>query len=259
MSRIDIQSILTPDGKHINPNLDFTLDTKDFWKDYWTSNPFGKINVDPDSKSDSLRTCHQLLYRRDLPDGTLFDLRFDFKPKYRWNDILLTNDTIVTPLNFRNYPLMQRMKDEPGFRGYIEDFMHRAYTIGGEIIFPVHGPNSINPVRGKAADDRFDLTLLCIQRYYEGSDDLPGKNGLNWLLDVIRSDSAFFDAFGSFRGYVDFFFLNDLVDENYDTMLWIDNPERPRDREEYDLFMRNQMEFLERRNRRIAEYELIRQ
>lgn len=249
-------TILTSDFRHIDVTLDFTMDTKDFWTDYWADNPFGKIKKDPDGMSDSLRVCHQRLYRRNLPDGTLFDLRFDFKPKYIWNGIKLSNDTIVTPLNFKNYPLMQTMKDEPGFRANIEDFMHRAYTIGGEIIFPVHGPNSINPVRGKVADDRFDLTLLCIQRYYEGSDDLPDKKGLNWLLDAIRFDSKFFDAFGSFRGYVDFFFLNGLVDGQYNTVLWIDNPERPRDREEYELFMRKQMAFLADRNRRISEYEL---
>ena len=94
---------------------------------------------------------------------------------------------------------------------------------------------------------------MCIQKYYEGFNDLPG--GMGTLLDVIKGDSFFFDAFGDFKGYVDFFFLNDLVDNNYDTVLWVDNTERPSE-DEYETFMKNQMEFFEKRKKRISEYVL---
>ena len=75
-------------------------------------------------------------------------------------------------------------------------------------------------------------------------------------MRLLNSSSQFFDAFGSFKGYVDFFFLNNLVDEDYNTKLWIENPGRPADRDEYELFMREQMTFLEGRNRLISEFKL---
>ena len=55
------------------------------------------------------------------------------------------------------------------YRGFVEDFLHKTYTIGGEIIFPKHA-RSINQARGvnPLICDRFDLTLECIRRYYAG-------------------------------------------------------------------------------------------
>ena len=229
------------------------MDTKGFWDDYWDNNEYGKIKKDPDEKSDSLRRSQMVLYRgRSLPDGSKMDLVFDFKPLLKWNGIKLSSDTIITMLNFKNYVVMDRLKDDEKFRPAVERFMHRIYTIAGEILFPKHS-GSINQIRGSAVSDRFDLTLLCIQRYYEGCDSLPG--GMGTLLDVIKGDSAFFDAFGDFKGYVDFFFLNDLVDSDYNTVLWVDNTEKPRE-DEYEMFMRNQMDFFEKRKKRISEYVL---
>lgn len=45
--------------------------------------------------------------------------------------------------------------------------------------------------------DRWDLTLECIRRYYNGEDS-P-------LYNVFLNDKAFFDLFVDFKGYVDFF------------------------------------------------------
>ena len=85
-------------------------------------------------------------------------------------------------------------------------FLHRSYTIGGEMIFPKH-TNSINQTRGTNPQicDRFDLTLECIRRYYRGEDS-P-------LFSVLSTDKNFFDLFIDFKGFVDFFMLQDLVSE----------------------------------------------
>ena len=51
--------------------------------------------------------------------------------------------------------------------------------------------------------DRFDLTLECIRRHYsEGESPLSG---------VLARYARFFDLFEDFRGYVEFFLLQDLV------------------------------------------------
>lgn len=85
-------------------------------------------------------------------------------------------------------------------------------TIGAYIIFPnnqLDKQQTINGARGcnSRIDDRFDLTLDCIRRYYLGL-QCP-------LTDVSLRYQNFFGLFGDFCGYVNFFLLQDLVTENY--------------------------------------------
>ena len=77
------------------------------------------------------------------------------------------------------------------------DSFWKAYTVGGAIIFPVHR-SSMNQRRGcnKTISDRWDLTLECIKRNYNGGDS-P-------LYKVICTKQSFFDLFVDFKGYVDF-------------------------------------------------------
>ena len=142
-------------------------------------------------------------------------------------------------------------KAVPDYRAYVENYLHRAYTIGGMIIFPQH-TGSINQARGinPRICDRWDLTLECIRRYYKGEDS-P-------LYKMLLRDRGFFELFIDFKGYVDFFFLQDCVSEDYDRVrFWIgdggfgENP-LPSSVPEYLLWMERQMEFLENRNARIA-------
>ena len=92
------------------------------------------------------------------------------------------------------------------WKPWIEKVLREMYTIGGTILFPKH-PNNINGQRGMNPFicDRWDLTLECIRRYYEGITD-KDHNPLGWVLET---DKPFFDMFVDFRGYYDFFFLQD--------------------------------------------------
>ena len=90
-------------------------------------------------------------------------------------------------------------------------FMHIGYTIGGMMVFPanrVNGRMTINGARGchPRIRDRFDLTVECIRRHY--LDEKP-----NPLGKTLALYNDFFELFGDFVGYVEFFLLQDLVDE----------------------------------------------
>ena len=136
------------------------------------------------------------------------------------------------------------------FENINETYLRKSYTIGGEIIFPKR-TWSINRLRGTNAKikDRFDLTLECIRRFY--------NNEQNPLYNVLKEDSNFFELFVDFKGYVDFFYLNDLVSEDYNSInfyLDFDNFERnprPQTVEEWFTLYNKQMEFLNARNARI--------
>ena len=136
--------------------------------------------------------------------------------------------------------------------GY-ENFLRQAYTIGGSIIFPKH-QSSKNQNRGtnQIISDRWDLTLECIRRYYNGEKS-P-------LYETILADKAFYDLFIDFKGYVDFFFLQDCVSEDYSKVfIWCGNAEftecaLPKTIDEYMGFINKEMEFLGKRNQRIQDY-----
>ena len=65
----------------------------------------------------------------------------------------------------------------------------------------INGPRGFHP----RIKDRFDLTLECIRRHYL---DEPSP-----LSDTLARYADFFGLFGDFAGYVDFFLLQDLVNE----------------------------------------------
>ena len=121
------------------------------------------------------------------------------------------------------------------------------------IIFPKH-INSMNQMRGTCSriSDRWDLTLECIRRYYIGE-----KSPLS---SVIESDKEFFDLFVDFKGYVDFFFLQDCVSEDYkEVEIWcgdasFDKSGLPETVDDYFEFIRNEHAFLDKRNERIKTY-----
>ena len=68
---------------------------------------------------------------------------------------------------------------------------------------------TINGARGvnHKIKDRFDLTLECIRRFYK-QEDSP-------LREVFERYAEFFYLFEDFRGYVDFFLYQDLVEKDY--------------------------------------------
>ena len=124
------------------------------------------------------------------------------------------------------------------------------------IIFPVH-VNSMNQRRGMniLIADRWDLTLECIRRHYAGEES-P-------LTKVIEQDRAFYDLFVDFKGYVDFFFLQDCVSEDYSSVnIWMGDTSfrksgLPETVEDYFKYLLKEHIFLDNRNRRIQEYCLM--
>ena len=140
-------------------------------------------------------------------------------------------------------------KTMPNYQSFIEDFIHITYTIGGSIIFPKE--NSINRAQGVNLfiKDRWDLTLECIRRYY--------KNDSSPLYETLVKNKEFFDLFIDFKGYVDFFYLQDCVSTDYQSVIfWIGdgdlskNP-MPKTVDEYLLWIEKQLDFVSKRNKRI--------
>ena len=130
-----------------------------------------------------------------------------------------------------------------------------GYTIGGLILWPAISIDrkwTINQARGclrSSIGDRMDLTLESIRRHYRAA----------WspLADVLARYGDFFAAFENFRGYVDFWLLQDMVTDDYSAVRFFapfDDfklPAIPQDLDTYREYRRRSIEFVAARNRRI--------
>ena len=129
-------------------------------------------------------------------------------------------------------------------------------TIGAYIVFPnnrIDGKHTINQARGvnSLIDDRFDLTLESIRLFYSGEKS-P-------LYDTLLRYENFFDLFDDFMGYIHFFLLDDLIDENDKIKFYLPFDgfkTRPSfsDVNQYLLYQKRVVGFIKSRNKRIEDY-----
>ena len=247
--------------QQIDTSFDFTSDCR-YWEDFWNgSDLIGCGKVDPDSASKTLKQYHQLLWSKKLPNGD--EMLLEFGGPYDYlntkDGLRLSSDTIVTTLmHARMRPVLEEAARCVEWKSWFEATLREMYTIGGTILFPKH-PNSINGQRGMNSliCDRWDLTLECIRRYYDGITDTE-NNPIGWVLET---DKQFFDMFVDFQGYCDFFFLQDCVSADYKSVrMWIPTEPfkkrypYPETAEEYFLWIQECLSFVRNRKKRIDEY-----
>lgn len=138
----------------------------------------------------------------------------------------------------------------------VDDLFDVGSTIGAYTIFPsnrIDGKHTINQARGvnSLIDDRFDLSLECIRLFYLGQKS-P-------IYDTLIRYKDFFDLFEDFSGYIEFFLLDDLVDENQKIVFYLpfDNfQSRPTFSkvDDYLTYKNRVVTFIKARNERIKNY-----
>lgn len=221
--------------------------------DFRSDTPPGK---DPDAYSATLRTYHKHLWSKPLPNGTIFRLN-DTNPNIYLHHVsalgefsLSSDSAIHTFSKWKSMAhIMSQINPEE-----IESFKRIGYTIGGMLIFPanrIDEKSTINGARGMhpLIKDRIDLTLECIRCHFNNE-----ASPLEYALSRYRD---FFSLFGSFKGYIDFFLLQDLVSADYSRIKFFipfDNfkpPIVPNTLEQYLSYKKSAIEFVNLRNQRI--------
>ncbi len=219
--------------------------------DFRSDTPLGS---DPDSHSRTLRRYHKLLWSKPLPGGVRFDLLDSGRYLYHRSSLgefWLTSDGVVPSFRWVRH-IKQNIPPAE-----LEAFLAIGYTIGGMMVWPGKSINrkwTINQARGctRVIADRFDLTLECIRRYYDG---VP-----NPLSDVLTRYSAFFHLFQDFRGFIEFFLLQDLVSADFSSVRMsapFDDFKAspiPASVPEYNAYKRDAIAFIRARNQRILEW-----
>lgn len=223
--------------------------------DFRTDTPEGK---DPDVFSPTLRSYHKLLWSKPLPSGVVFELD-DITPGWylhhrsKFGEFFLTSDAVVP--TFRYSPVIRNVFKVPEYK--LEEFIRIGYTIGGMMLFPgnrIDGKMTINGARGfhPRIKDRFDLTVECIRRHYGGVDSPLSK--------VLARYADFFGLFGDFHGYVEFFLLQDLVDDDCSAVKFhapfkdFGLSPIPQTLGMYQAYQERAIAFIEARNCRVARY-----
>lgn len=186
------------------------------------------------------------------------------------NQFRLGTDSIMS-IYWHRFDMREFIKKliKENFRNFIKEYLLKSNKIGGYIVFPRH-IQSINQQRGTCSkvNDRFDLTLECIRRYYvEKENDNP-------LFSVLNKDEKFFNMFGEdkegFEKYTEFFCLNESYDDKQNWVNekgqvlnlfdnqplddWNFNRDNPLpDKNNWWIFYHNIMSRLDARNQQIKE------
>ncbi len=241
----------------IDVSFDFTTDSPGYWDDFWNRNDgLGAGGSDPDIASPTLQEYHRILWSRELPNGQTMVLKKGIGSNYlTWNGFRFGSDSITATFRYKRYRCMLEKIASivPAYHKYVEDYLHRFYTIGGMMIFPKR-MGGINQSRGCNIQikDRWDLTLECIRRYYRGEQS-P-------LYNVLAVDKPFFDLFADFKGFVDYFFLQDCVSDDYESVIFWEGGGDFRDFpfpqtvDTYINWIDREIEFVEKRNERIKSF-----
>ena len=172
-----------------------------------------KEGQDPDAKSPTLKRYHKILWSKSLPNGKIFNLNDDdpeLSKNYLYHKselgyFVFGSDAITN--SYRSHKRKKHITEQ------IPDEVNEMFLQGSNIasysIFPknkINNGQTINMARGvvRLIDDRFDLTLECIKRFYK---NLPSP-----LYSTLFKYKDFFDLFESFDNYVEYFLFQDLVD-----------------------------------------------
>ena len=210
---------------------------------------------DPDNTSPTLRKYHRFMWSKLLPNGKELKLEMT-KGKYLYHnselgEFILGSDAITH--SYRNQKRKQWLIRQ--IPSEVNELFDIGKTIASYIIYPKNKINNkftINQARGvnRWIDDRFDLTLECIRLYYLGLQS-P-------LSDTFERYKNFFDLFVDFKGYVDFFLLNDLINEKGNVKFYLPFDQfqtKPtfNDKTDYIVYKQNVITFVLARKKRMKD------
>lgn len=212
---------------------------------------------DPDSTSPTLRKYHRILWSKPLSNGIKLELKKNQTGAYLYHnselgEFYFGSDAITH--SYRNH------KRKKWFTEQIQDEVNELFdtgsTIGAYTIFPnnrIDGNHTINQARGvnSLIDDRFDLTLECIRRFY--------LRQTSPLYETLLRYKSFFDLFNEFTDFVHFFLLDDLLNEKQEIKFYLpfDNFNSPPEFSginDYLIYKKGVMNFIKQRNERINKY-----
>ncbi len=253
----------------------------------FSDTPKGK---DPDTFSKTLNLYHQKLWSKKLPNGKIMYLQRGVKkhkngsprqeltveakaiakthPRIDSRQYVFTSDALgLTFKNKRNKKGADGKVIEQIFQnldeGEHEKYFKKCCTIGAYTVFPgymINRRQTINQARGfnPFILDRIDLTLECVRLFYLNTPGLSKETCP--LLDTLNRYKPFFDLFETFKGYIEYFLFQDLVNNDFSEVLFFHpfhgfkKKDFPKNIKDYRAYMNKMIKFIELRNSRILDW-----
>ena len=221
----------------------------------------------PEENSDRwskiLQEYHAYLWSKPLPNGQLFLLNKTSQNrlhhKSRIGEFYLSSDRATTVTFAKERSVLNLASKLP--QNLLNEFSTLSDTIGGIILWPAKKQNglTINQARGfgktgRFIADRFDLTIECVRRFYNR------ESSPNPLHDVFVRYCDFFHLFQNFKGFIDFFLLQDMVSSCYTNVKFAEPfndfsaPPIPQSLLEYEGYIEHTSNLAKTRNTRIAQW-----
>lgn len=213
---------------------------------------------DPDQHSPTLREYHRVLWSKPLPSGQHFGLDTSHPRRYLHHrseigEFHLASDRIGQ--SFAGWRSLTELTSQFTAEDN-EAFRAQSNAVTGVIVWPgntVDRKPTINGARGmnRRIADRLDPTVECVRRHYAGE--------VSPLSEALKRYADFFELFGSFRGYIEFFLLQDLIDESEAVQFFTDfdgfsRSGVPADQQAYAEYRRSLVAFLAARRQRIQDW-----
>ena len=219
---------------------------------------------DSDACSSTLQEYHRILWSKPLPNDELFELTKIGQNRLRHNshlgEFVLSSDRATSVTFAKSKQVLKIVSRLP--TNQLDMFARTSDSIGGIVIWPAKriGGLTINQARGfgktgRMLADRLDLTVECIRKYYS-SESSP-------LDEVFERYDNFFRLFVDFRGWIDFFLLQDMVSDDYSSVKiappfnGFDGSPVPANTSEYALYMEHTLDLLNKRNMRINAWQKL--
>jgi len=233
---------------------------------------------DPDRYSERLRFYHQRLWsyralagrtdgrtlRLEPYDAGLIDTGLDETFFGLDEALYLSSDRVMA--TWWDWEGTSQLREDVALTSRILAANPILDNMGGIMMWPrrmVGGP-SLNQERGAGQKakiaDRMDLTLECIRLAYSNTFDWEA----NPLGPALKRYWQFFQLFGTFDGYVDFWMLQDLLTADGQRVRFLmegdletdwefsSRSPLPTTADEYDEYLRNAQLFVLRRNDRMS-------
>lgn len=233
-------------------NYLFNLDPDECSKELYDD--LCKMFFDGDSKEKlKITSVRNICQKSRYKDGYFYTLFID-KDKY-----LLSSDYIGASVHWAREAGVDTRR--------ILDHLNISRTIGGHILFPRGGKETVNKARGgeKGYYDRFDLTLYAIKEWF-------AKNKNSQIGDAIENYCEWFKLFddydnfkNGFENFVEFFKLEGFIDKenkiidliksdlekNKRVHLYKEDISIPKREEEYIRYMKNLEIIIQERTEKI--------
>ena len=227
-------------------------------------NDWNRSEKDSDRWSKTLQEYHVYLWSKPLPNGQLFLLskasQNRLYHKSEMGEFHLSSDRATTVTFAKNRSALKLASKLP--QNLLNEFSALSDTIGGMILWPAKQRNRLNTINqargfgktGHLIADRLDLTIECVRKFY------TKESSSNPLHDVFTRYSDFFELFQDFKGFIDFFLLQDMVSSCYTKVKFakpfndFNAPPIPQSLLEYEGYIEHTSNLVKARNIRIAQW-----